>query len=58
MAVASGNPLLKEQADNNDKLRKLEGLKKQFDRSIYDARVDLEQNRTPYPQYQRNASEV
>lgn len=43
MAVASGNPLLKEQADNNDKLRKLEGLKKQFDRSIYDARVDLEQ---------------
>lgn len=45
MAVASGNPLLKEQADNNDKLRKLEGLKKQFDRSIYDARVDLEQTK-------------
>ena len=42
MAVASGNPLLKEQADNNDKLRKLEGLKKQHDRSIYDARVDLD----------------
>ena len=65
MAVASGNPLLKEQADNNDKLRKLEGLKKQFDRSIYDARVDLEQTerrirntKEMLPKYEADAKKV
>lgn len=65
MAVASGNPLLKEQADNNEKLRKLEGLKKQHERSIYDARVDLEQterrinyNKEMIPKYEADAKKV
>lgn len=37
MAIASGNPMLKEQTEVNDKLRKLKGLKAEHSRKTYDA---------------------
>lgn len=45
MAVSSGNPLLKEQVETNEKLRKLENLEKAHTRKIYDARVELDKSK-------------
>lgn len=45
MAVSSGNPLLKEQVEINEKLRKLENLEKAHTRKIYDARVELDKSK-------------
>lgn len=43
MAVSSGNPKLKEQAEINDKLRKLSGLESEHKRSVYNARESMRQ---------------
>lgn len=43
MAIASGNPLLKEQTEVNDKLRKLKGLQAEHSRNVYDASQKISQ---------------
>ena len=65
MAVASGNPLLKEQVEANERLRKLQDLKKAHDRKVYNAKTDLDKaekrlawlNET-LPKYEADAKKV
>ncbi len=43
MAIASGNPLLKEQADTNDTVRRLHGEEQQHRQKVFQARRDIEE---------------
>lgn len=65
MAISSGNPLLKEQVETNDQLRKLENLEKAFKRKVYDAQVELDKSQKQInhykellPKYQADAKKV
>ena len=65
MAISSGNPLLKEQVETNEQLRKLENLEKAFKRKVYDAQVELDKSEKQInhykellPKYQADAKKV
>lgn len=65
MAIASGNPLLKEQADTNDTVRRLHGEEQQHRQKVFQARRDIEEaNRTAVrlnemlPKYESDSKKV
>lgn len=65
MAIASGNPLLKEQADTNDTVRRLHGEEQQHRQKVFQARRDIEEaNRTAIrlnemlPKYEADSKKV
>lgn len=65
MAIASGNPLLKEQADTNDTVRRLHGEEQQHRQKVFQARRDIEEaNRTAarlnemLPKYEADSKKV
>lgn len=65
MAIASGNPLLKEQADINDTVRRLRGEEKQHRLKVFRARMDIDEaNKTAVrlnemlPKYEADSKKV